>query len=158
MGINERLAAIQKYYQLNNSDFAEILQISGATLSHIYKGRNNPSLPIFEAIAKHYPDIDMNWLITGNKHMLIKENASKTNVNNKESQPNTYVNEKRIEEATVKKESVPPIAFHQEADPAYTLSNPTNKSKRSSLETDNPIVQIITVYASGEFVILSPKN
>ena len=145
MNINNRLAEIQKHYKLNNSDFAQTLGISGATLSHIYKGRNNPSLPIFEAIAKHFPDIDLNWLITGSKQMLTSIKTVETNVNINKSPIETYVKNKVDSES--------PMVDDNAVYSKKEVSSPFIEKSQ-----ENEIIQIITVYKSGEYVILTPKK
>ena len=45
--------------------FAQFIEVSPATLSSIYNGRNKPTLNILEAIKKKIPDISTEWLLFG---------------------------------------------------------------------------------------------
>jgi len=52
---------------LNASRFANSIDVKRSNLSHIISGRNKPSADFFLKIKKIYPEIDLNWLITGKK-------------------------------------------------------------------------------------------
>lgn len=156
MSINNRLLQIQKYYKLNNSEFAEILNISAASLSHIYKGRNNPSLPIFEAIARHYPDINLGWLVTGNEEMLINKFTENTNVNTGKADIFTNVDDMKPMDEKKKADEYAPIYEVRKPEP---IEQETDKEIGLLEEKhSDEIVQIITVYANGEFSILRPRK
>lgn len=61
----ERVRELQVDQGLTNNDFAEKLEISPAALSHIYGGRNNPSLTILDAIAQKFPNVNFNYILKG---------------------------------------------------------------------------------------------
>lgn len=63
--IADRIKELQEFQNFSNNEFAEQLQISPAALSHIYSGRNNPSLTILEAIALRFPNVNINYLLKG---------------------------------------------------------------------------------------------
>lgn len=61
----DRIKELQQNQGLSNNEFAEKLGISSAALSHIYSGRNNPSLTILEAILQKFPNVNFNYLLKG---------------------------------------------------------------------------------------------
>ena len=73
MSLQERLQKILEDKNLNASAFARSIDVKKSNLSHIISGRNNPSTDFFIKINKTYPEIDLNWLITGKK---IKKDAN----------------------------------------------------------------------------------
>lgn len=50
---------------LSNLQFAQSLNISPASITHILSGRNNPSLDIVTRIARKYPHYNLRWLLLG---------------------------------------------------------------------------------------------
>jgi transcriptional regulator with XRE-family HTH domain len=63
--IVKRIQMIQTESGLDKKSFAEKINISAASLSHIHTGRNNPSLELVLNILKAYQDISAEWLLLG---------------------------------------------------------------------------------------------
>lgn len=63
--IVKRIQMIQTESGLDKKSFAEKINISAASLSHIHTGRNNPSLELVLNILKAYSDISAEWLLMG---------------------------------------------------------------------------------------------
>ena len=54
---------------LNASKLASNIKINRATISHILSGRNKPSIDILSKMIDVYPDLNLNWLISGLGYM-----------------------------------------------------------------------------------------
>jgi len=67
MSLQIRLQKLLEDKNLNASAFARSIDVKKSNLSHIISGRNKPSTDFFVKINKTYPEIDLNWLITGKK-------------------------------------------------------------------------------------------
>lgn len=67
--MKDRIYQIMQKEGLTNADFAEKVGISTSSLSHIFSGRNNPSLDVVMRIHKAYPCINLNWLLYGEGEM-----------------------------------------------------------------------------------------
>ena len=50
-------------------ELADRLGVARAGVSHILSGRNRPGFDFLEAMAIHFPDISMDWLLTGKGRM-----------------------------------------------------------------------------------------
>ncbi|MCL2290246.1 MAG: helix-turn-helix transcriptional regulator [Bacteroidetes bacterium] len=61
----ERIKQIMEYYQLSPAAFAEQIGINRSNLTHLFSGRNQPSLDLAKKILHYYPDIKTEWLIMG---------------------------------------------------------------------------------------------
>ena len=61
---------------LSNSEFALKIGVSPASLSHIFSGRNRPSLEVIIRINRAYPDISLPWLLYGEGQMNVAENVA----------------------------------------------------------------------------------
>ena len=70
----ERIKLIMEYKQLTPAQFAESLGINRSNLTHIFSGRNLPSLEFVRRILTTYPDISTEWLIMNVGNMLTSSN------------------------------------------------------------------------------------
>lgn len=61
----ERIKQIMEYYQLTPAALAEQIGINRSNLTHLFSGRNQPSLDLAKKILHCYPDIKTEWLIMG---------------------------------------------------------------------------------------------
>lgn len=67
--MKDRIYQIMQNEGLTNMEFAEKLGISTSSLSHIFSGRNNPSLDVVMRIHKACPYVNLNWLLYGEGQM-----------------------------------------------------------------------------------------
>lgn len=74
--MKDRIIQIMRSAGLSNADFAEKIGISTSSLSHIFSGRNNPSLDMVKRLHKSFPNISLNWIMYGEGDMYSKENIS----------------------------------------------------------------------------------
>ena len=65
MNEKDRIMLIMNQKQLLPSQFAEIIGIQRAAMSHITSGRNNPSLDVLKKILERFPHISPDWLLFG---------------------------------------------------------------------------------------------
>lgn len=63
--ISKRLEKILSHYNLSAGQFAEKIGIQKSSVSHLMSGRNKPSYQFLSKLATTYPDINLNWFITG---------------------------------------------------------------------------------------------
>ena len=67
MDVSKRILKVIDKKKISASKFATTIDVKRSNLSHILSGRNKPSIDFFHKIKKTYPEIDLNWLITGKK-------------------------------------------------------------------------------------------
>lgn len=51
--------------KLSPTQFAQSIGVQRATIQHIISGRNEPSLKIIQAIHDFYPDVSLEWMLSG---------------------------------------------------------------------------------------------
>lgn len=74
MTLIERLKKIMERETLTPGNFADKIGVAPATISHILSGRNKyPSAEVLLRLHDSYPDVDLNWLLTG-EGMMVKGN------------------------------------------------------------------------------------
>lgn len=69
----KRIEKILLKYNLSHSEFADKLGLSRSNISHIFSGRNKPSLDFILKIHKCFPNENLYWLLTGLKEKPHKE-------------------------------------------------------------------------------------
>src|SRR5690554_3661175 len=57
----------------------EVKIISESKLTHIRSGRNEPSRELINALVQKFPDININWILTGEGQMLKVSSKTETN-------------------------------------------------------------------------------
>ena len=67
MSITNRIQELIEEKNLSKSAFAKEIGIQRSSLAHFFNGRNKPSLEFFIKIKNKYPEIDLNWIISGRK-------------------------------------------------------------------------------------------
>lgn len=61
--ITERIKEVIAGHQMTPKAFAEKVGENPSKLSHIFSGRNNPSLALIMKICQAFPDVQVNWLL-----------------------------------------------------------------------------------------------
>jgi transcriptional regulator with XRE-family HTH domain len=65
MDINERFKLVMEQKGLSVGSFAKTIGVAQATVSHILSGRNKPSTDVILLLYDRYPDVSLEWLLTG---------------------------------------------------------------------------------------------
>lgn len=95
--IKERLIAYLKYKGVNNSEFGRIIGVSNAYISSIRKSIQPDKV---EKISANFPDLNIDWLITGKGDMICISNAMIGDGNNHQAgNGNTYNSLSALEKA-----------------------------------------------------------
>ena len=79
MSITNRIQKLIEEKNLSKSAFAREIGIQRSSLAHFFSGRNKPSLEFFLKIKNKYPEIDLNWIISGKR----KKDSEKKKEKNK---------------------------------------------------------------------------
>ena len=67
--MNRRLQQFLAAENISQSQFADTIGVARASISHILAGRNKPCFDFIERTAKHFPELNLDWLITGRGKM-----------------------------------------------------------------------------------------
>ena len=79
--MNKRFKIWLDSVNLNANSFSKLVNLNRSTVSHIISGRNKPSIDVLEKILAIYPDLNINWLITGFGSINVKTDNIKKSVN-----------------------------------------------------------------------------
>ena len=67
--MNERLLKFLEAENISQAQFADSIGVARASISHIVSGRNKPGFDFIERTAKRFPELNIEWLITGKGRM-----------------------------------------------------------------------------------------
>jgi transcriptional regulator with XRE-family HTH domain len=67
--MNRRLLQFLQAENITQSQFADILDVARGSVSHILSGRNKPGYDFMESLLLHYPNLNLDWLLTGKGKM-----------------------------------------------------------------------------------------
>ncbi len=63
--MNTRLQQFLAAENISQSQFADVIGVARASVSHILAGRNKPGFDFIESMMRHYPSLNIEWLIAG---------------------------------------------------------------------------------------------
>lgn len=67
--MNRRLQQFLAAENISQSQFADEIGVARASISHILAGRNKPGFDFIESMARHYPTLNLEWLVLGSGKM-----------------------------------------------------------------------------------------
>ncbi len=133
--MNRRLQQFLAAENISQSQFADTIGVARASISHILAGRNKPGFDFIERTAKHFPELNLDWLITGRGKM--------------------YGGAKSASEAPVEPISpLPPPEDPGLFDEPDTLPDSSNVSLdkiHQTLKNQRSISKVIVFYTDGSF-------
>ena len=129
--MQERFKQLLEEKNLTATRFAAMIKVNASAMSHILNGRSKPGFDVLDKIAQAFPDVNLNWLISGKGSLY----------NNRISTPakNLFEEEEKrfpIEEKNTKAEEI--------LRPAVSVASiPTAKGKK--------VKRIILFFEDGSF-------
>ena len=61
---------------LKSSSFADKIGVNRATISHILSGRNKPSIDFLQKMIASFPDLNLNWIVSGEGFMYTSNETN----------------------------------------------------------------------------------
>jgi transcriptional regulator with XRE-family HTH domain len=138
--MTDRFKILLEQLQLSPSGFADKIGIQRSSVSHIFSGRNKPSIDFLEKILNVYPDIDVNWLITGRVSLPRQASKSKPDPETDLFQELNVTGPKELETEQDKEKEI------------------EENIKLSVFANEEPVDKIIFVYRNGTFRMLQPTD
>lgn len=162
--MKERIIQIMRSAGMSNADFAEKIGISTSSLSHIFSGRNNPSLDMVKRLHKSFPAISLNWIMYGEGDMYEADSKNKPDDEAGSRNP-----ENGIEDFTSVNSENPEnpgygqfyIDFRKEkpSESVVQLVQQTEKEQIRYIEKPTPkITEIRIFFDNGTFEVFKPEN
>jgi len=67
--MKEKLLELMKSEGLKSGQFAELLEVNPAGISHILAGRNKPGFDLLQKILRRFPQVNPDWLLLDSPQM-----------------------------------------------------------------------------------------
>jgi transcriptional regulator with XRE-family HTH domain len=90
----ERIKAVRRFLNLNQQDFADLLNVTQSNVSKYERGENELSMASLRILGEK--GININWLVTGQGNMLAESSSSIQNRNVFALSPDEYAAEDDI--------------------------------------------------------------
>jgi len=74
--MNSRLLQFLAAENISQSQFADTIGVARASVSHIIAGRNRPGYDFITSVMKHYPSLNVEWLLAGKGKMYKTSDKS----------------------------------------------------------------------------------
>ena len=84
--MNIRLQQFLSAENLSQAQFADIIGVARASVSHIIAGRNKPGFDFIYSMAANFPNLNVEWLVTG-RGKMYKTQADLFPIESSEPQP-----------------------------------------------------------------------
>ena len=75
--LSERLQIIIDLKELQPSKFADEIGVQRSSMSHIIAGRNKPSLDFLQKVVQRFPEVNINWILSGIGEPMFVEKKEK---------------------------------------------------------------------------------
>ena len=144
-GISERILQFMKAKDIGSGILADRIGVQRSSISHILSGRNKPSYDFLQKFLEAFPDVNAEWLLTGNGNML-KAPVQKGLFGQEEAVPVTETEEKEPPEAAASLQDEEQAPYGTQHTPASVI--PSEPAKRPVM---GKIVRVILLYDDGRF-------
>ena len=144
--MNTRLQQFLIAENISQAQFAETIGVARASVSHILAGRNKPGFDFLESMVRHYPNLNFEWLLTGQGKMYSHTKTVPDTAVEAIYPPSTEVSQDMLQETGYRQEK----PFHSPSLPQNTLFNKLDNNSQQ-LNNEKYITKITIFYSDGTF-------
>lgn len=146
--MNQRLQMFLAAEGITQSQFADEIQVAKSSVSNILAGRNNPSYDFILNLSTHYPDLNLEWVLTGKGRMY---RSGKDVFSSKEEAPLLFDKEESEEKLIIDEN---PESVTDKPDPIESaiLAGLKESSPKNNENSAKRISKIIIFYDDNSFV------
>lgn len=150
--MNTRLQQFLSAENITQAQLADTLHVARAGISHILAGRNKPGYEFMAALMKHFPNLNMEWLMLG-KGKMYKEDKSfprpveEINLFDDDDAPESDFTAPDTLHGTENRDAVPDLEINTIA---TTPMNTLGKAMES-IDTQRKVSKIIVLFDDGTY-------
>ena len=147
--MNFRLQQFLSAENITQAQFADEIGVARASVSHILAGRNKPGFDFIANMSRHYPFVNLEWLING-KGKMYKDGRT-------EPDPTSLPAEGQLFEAEAPKSASPapePEPAPMQATPAQIVEKEQVKQEQLEVKVQQgvrKIVRIVVFYDDNSY-------
>lgn len=140
--MQDRFKQLLEEKNLTATKFAALIKVNASAMSHILNGRSKPGFDVLDKIGQAFPDINLNWLISGKGEMCVRAGSSKPVVPQQQENNNGMLaEEKEVRVLPQSAPVLPPALPEVQEQTAAAVISPKNKK----------IKRIILFFEDGSF-------
>lgn len=141
--MQERFKQLLEEKGLTATKFAALIKVNASAMSHILNGRSKPGFDVLDKIAQAFPDINLNWLISGKGEIF-------NTAPEKEKKAKVPVQSSLFEEAETEKQEK---AVDRPQPPVQPVLSPEAEVASAIMQTPatKKIKRIILFFSDGSF-------
>ena len=144
--MNKRLQQFLSAENISQAQFAESIGVARASISHILAGRNKPGFDFLESMARHYPNLNLEWLITGRGRMYTLAKSASEGPAEPFSPPPSTTSGSLFDEAPE------PLSGFPAAPVSADVISRTSLDKQKEISINQrSISKIIVIYTDGSY-------
>lgn len=143
--MQERFKQLLDEKNLTATQFASLIKVNASAMSHILNGRSKPSFDVMAKIAQAFPDINLNFLISGKGSLYNDTRVNKEKKNNPPLQQELFTEDTPISNPLSSVEA-PPAKIPS----AAAIASPLIE-KAAGMAPQKKIKRIILFFEDGSF-------
>lgn len=156
--MNKRLQKFLDAENVSQSQFADSINVARASVSHIIAGRNKPGFDFVEKMARAYPLLNVEWLITG-KGKMYKDNSVTASTSPLPVMDNDlfaqYDEPDMMPEPSPKHDAAPLKPERPKAPTAEIIESIVKDDTVKHVKGQKVISQIIALFDDGTYQVMS---
>lgn len=142
--MNTRLQQFISAENISQSQFADTINVARASVSHILSGRNKPGWDFLINMQKHFPDLNIEWFMTGVGKMYKSQMKQEPSVKpSAEKLPETETEDNLFSELHSPSSKSQDSTPQESRIPAQTGSTTANIAAPESLHSPSGRIQVI---------------
>lgn len=150
-----RIAELIERSGMTHGEFAERIGTSSATVSHILKGRNKPSLQVIMQIKSFFTNVNIDYILTGEGALFREVEQATPSADT----PLAGLGPSSFPMEGVRKVNVSGVPFSPKVAEAGAESGQNTVDKPDDLvteRTESAIEKILVLYKDGHFRVYRP--
>ncbi len=156
--MKEKLQLLMERLQLKPGQFARMLDINPAIISHILAERNKPGVDLLQRILSNFPQVNPDWLLLDSGEMFRNALPNKNSIppersTTEQSEQTLFASNARTGTQSGTHPNLANLSNSMER------TDPTQLSTKANSTTPNKAVtHIVLFYADGTFDSFIPTN
>ena len=157
--MNTRFEQFLAAENISQSQFADTIKVARASVSHILAGRNKPGWDFLYSMLKHYPNLNIEWLLNGTGKMYKSMNVPAPEpVRQEETLPPDLFSQLEPPAAEVKPQVTPreseirTESVRALADTLPTKGNDSPSEPMQVIDNKRKIAKIVVFYDDNTFI------
>ncbi len=170
--VADRVMSLIKSENLSASSFADKIGVQRSAISHISKGRNEPSVQLIKKIIQAFPNVNVEWLFMGFGNMYKDGTSAQPAVDNN-TLPMPHPEEPSVDKAEAQPESAVDKQSTPDPEPEpqkpqtprsetqTTVREQPKASPRSSMESATANTMTVSepgFSAPGQLIVFDPRD